>query len=233
MPITLSHSGARAAAPDDRGVRVKICGVKDAGAIDAAAAAGAAYLGFVFFPKSPRHLHTAAAAALTPLVPPGICKVGLFVDPDDAFLSETLDAAALDMVQLHGSETPERVAAVRALSGLPVMKAVKIGDQSDLPMLDAFDGVADQVLCDAKPHASGELPGGNGVAFDWRLIEGRRWRGPWMLAGGLTPDTAAQAATLTGANQIDVSSGVEASPGVKDPQLIKAFIDQAQRARTA
>lgn len=233
MPVRLSHSGARAAAPDGLGVRVKICGVKDPAAIEAAATAGAAYLGFVFFPKSPRHLDPATAAALTALVPPGICKVGLFVDPDDAFLTETLDAAALDMVQLHGSEPPDRIAAVRSLTGLPVMKAVKLGDETDLATLDAYDGVADQVLCDAKPRADGELPGGNGVAFDWRLIQGRRWRGPWMLAGGLTPDTVAGGVALTGANQIDVSSGVEASPGVKDPGLIKAFIDQAQRATTA
>lgn len=215
----------------DDAIRVKICGVRDAAAIDAAAAAGAAYVGFVFFPPSPRSLTPAEAAPLAVAAPPGLCKVGLFVDPEDALLEAVLEIAPLDMVQLHGAETPERVAAIRRLAGLPVMKAVQIGGPEDLPILDAMEGIADQILCDAKPRAEGELPGGNGVAFDWRLIAERRWRGPWMLAGGLTVDTVGRAAALAGARQVDVSSGVESAPGVKDPEKIQAFVRVANAPR--
>jgi phosphoribosylanthranilate isomerase len=204
------------------GVRVKICGVRDRAALDAAAAAGAAYVGFVFFPKSPRHLDWDDAAALATAAPQTLCKVGLTVNPDDAAL-ERLAALPLDMIQLHGAETPERAAEIRARLGLPVMKAVGVAGPDDLAALDRWEGAADQILCDAKPPKDGPLPGGMGVAFDWRLIAGRRWRTPWMLAGGLTPETVAQAIRLTGATQVDVSSGVERAPGEKDPERIAAF----------
>ncbi len=161
---------------------------------------------------------------MTAGVPAGVAKVGLVVDPDDAGLDALLAAVPLDMIQLHGREPPERVAEVKARAGLPVMKAVGVGTDADLPALDAFGRVADQLLVDAKPAPGSELPGGNGVAFDWRLIAGRRWNCPWMLAGGLTPENVAEAVRLTGARQVDVASGVESAPGVKDPDLIRAFL---------
>lgn len=213
-------------------VMVKVCGVSDLAAISAAYRAGAAYVGFVFFPPSPRAVTAEHAAELAVETPVGLCKVGLFVDPDDKFLLETLERAPLDMIQLHGSESPERIDAVRRLTGLPVMKAVKIGGAEDLVELDVMEEAADQLLCDAKPLKDATLPGGNGHAFDWTLLSGRRWRAPWMLAGGLTPATVAEAIRLTGARQVDVSSGVESAPGVKDAALIEAFIDAAKAAGT-
>lgn len=209
-------------------IRVKICGLREADQIGAAVRAGAAYVGFVFFPKSPRNLAPAEAAALAATVPPGVAKVGLVVDMDDAALNALLADVPLDMLQLHGRETPERVAEVRRLTGLPVMKAVGIGSEADLPALEAYGRVADQLLVDAKPPPGADLPGGNAVPFDWRLIAGRRWPVPWMLAGGLTPENVAEAVRLTGARQVDVSSGVEIAPGIKDPRLIAAFIAAAR-----
>lgn len=209
-------------------IRVKICGLREAAHVDAAVRAGAAYVGFVFFPKSPRNVAPATAAALAARVPPGVAKVGLTVDMDDAALDALVAAVPLDMLQLHGGESPERVRAVRERLGLPVMKAVGIADEGDLPALAEFGRVADQLLVDAKPPPGAELPGGNAVPFDWRLIAGRRWPVPWMLAGGLTPGNVAEAIRLTGARQVDVSSGVESAPGVKDEELIRAFIAAAQ-----
>jgi len=203
--------------------RVKICGLTDPAALDAAVTAGAAYLGFVFFPKSPRNIAIEAARELALRAPPGVAKVALVVDPDDAALDAILQAVPLDMLQLHGQESPARVAELRARHGLPVMKAVGLAGPDDLPALDAYAGVADQILVDARPKPGADLPGGNGLAFDWTLLEGRRWARPWMLAGGLTPDNVAEAVRLTGARQVDVSSGVEASRGVKDPARIAAF----------
>lgn len=205
-------------------LRVKICGLRTPEALAAAAAAGASYVGFVSFPKSPRHLDDAGIAALAPLTPAGLCKVLLCVNATDAALDAILGAAPLDMLQLHGAESPERVAEIRARFGLPVMKAVGVRDESHLPAIAEYSRVADQVLIDARPPATADaLPGGNGVAFDWRLLQGRRWATPWMLAGGLTPDNVAEAARLTGARQVDVSSGVESAPGVKDLDRIAAF----------
>lgn len=210
-------------------VNVKICGLSTPADVVAAANAGARYVGFVFFDKSPRNLSIATAAPLAADVPEGICKVALVVNADDAALDALLDAVPIDMLQLHGQETPERVAEVKARYGLPVMKAVGIADARDLPKLDAHAAVADQILVDAKPPKDAVLPGGNGLAFDWRLIAGRRWPVPWMLAGGLTPDTVAEAIRMTGARQVDVSSGVESAPGVKDQALIAAFCAAAQK----
>ncbi len=204
-------------------IRVKICGLSTPDTVAAAVAAGAAYVGFVFFAKSPRHLELGQAAALAAGVPPGICKVALTVDADDAALEALLAQVPVDMLQLHGSESPARVAEIKARFGLPVMKAVGVADADDLVALETYAKVADQILVDAKPVPGAELPGGNGVAFDWRLIAGRRWPVPWMLAGGLTPENVAEAVRLTGARQVDVSSGVERAPGVKDAGLISAF----------
>lgn len=211
------------------GPRVKICGLATVEAVSAAVDAGAAYLGFVFFPKSPRAVTPPAAAELAAQAPPGVCKVGLVVDPDDADLDALIAQVPLDMLQLHGRETPARVADIRRRVGLPIMKAAPIGTAEDVAALSAYEAVSDQILCDAKPKPGEELPGGNGVAFDWSLLEGRRWRRPWMLAGGLTAETLAAAIARTGASQVDVSSGVESAPGRKDPARIRAFMSAARR----
>ncbi|PKP71489.1 MAG: phosphoribosylanthranilate isomerase [Alphaproteobacteria bacterium HGW-Alphaproteobacteria-4] len=209
-------------------IRVKICGLRDAGHIAAAAKAGANYLGFVFFPRSPRNLTLTQARGLALAVPVGIAKVGLVVDADNAFLDALLAEVPLDLLQLHGRESVARVAEVRARYGLPVMKAVGVADADDLAAVADYSQVADQILVDAKAPAGADLPGGNGRAFDWTLLSRRRWPRPWMLAGGLTPENVAEAIYLTGARQVDVSSGVETAPGVKDAGLIADFIAAAR-----
>jgi len=205
--------------------RVKICGLTRPA--DVLAARDAAYVGFVFFPKSPRNLSFTDAAILAHAVPVGQCKVALTVDADDATLDALLGAVPIDMLQLQGHESPDRVARLRDRFGLPVMKAVGITDEGDLALLADYGRVADQLLVDAKPPPGAALPGGNGVRFDWRLLAGRRWPVPWMLAGGLTAANVADAVRLTGARQVDVSSGVETAPGVKDALRIAAFIAAA------
>ena len=207
-------------------MRAKICGLTTPEAIEAAAKAGAAYIGFVFFPRSPRNISLAEAEVLALSVPPGIVKVALTVNADDALIDD-IAALPIDMFQLHGSESPTRVAEVKARTGLPVMKAIGVADASDLERIADYEGVADQILVDAKPPKGGEVPGGNGLAFDWRLIEGRDWARPWMLAGGLDPSNVFAAVRLTGAAQIDVSSGVESTPGIKDIERIRAFMKAA------
>lgn len=211
-------------------IRVKICGLRTPETIAAAVGAGAGYVGFVFFAGSPRHLAIADAAGLIVAVPPGVAKVALTVNADDAALDAITEALPLDMLQLHGRETPARVAAVKRRYGLPVMKAVGVAGPDDLAGLAAFEAVADQILVDAKPPKGAVLPGGNGVTFDWRLLAGRNWTRPWMLAGGLTAGNVAEAIRLTGARQVDVSSGVESAPGVKDAGLVAAFIAAARGA---
>lgn len=208
--------------------QVKICGITRPGDLSAVARAGARYAGFVFFPKSPRHLAVGTAAALALDAPLGVARVGLFVNPDDAALDAVLEHVPLDIVQLHGSETPARVAEVKARTGLPVMKAVGIAAPADLDALWDYGLVADLLLVDAKAPADATLPGGNGLAFDWRLLAGRRMLKPWMLAGGLTPANVAEAVRLTGAPMVDVSSGVESAPGMKDSALIRDFVAAAQ-----
>lgn len=207
--------------------RVKICGLREPAHVMAAAEAGAAYVGFVFFAKSPRNISPADAAALAGHVPPGVAKVALTVNATDAELDAITAAVPLDMLQLHGGENPERVAEVKARFGLPVMKAVGVAERADLAALDLYQLVADQILVDAKPPKGAALPGGNGLAFDWTLMLGRVWRRPWMLAGGLTPENVALAVRSTNARQVDVSSGIEVAPGVKDETLIRAFIAAA------
>lgn len=207
--------------------QVKICGLRRPEHIEAAADAGARYVGLVFFPKSPRAVSVDEAARLASHVPVGVASVGLFVDPDDDLLDEVLGKVPLDIIQLHGSESPDRVARIKSLTGLPVMKAVGLSDPSDLPALTDYGLVADMLLVDAKPPRDADLPGGNGLSFDWRLLVGRKWLRPWMLAGGLTAQNVAEAVRLTGAPAVDVSSGVETEPGVKDEALIRAFISAA------
>jgi phosphoribosylanthranilate isomerase len=208
-------------------IRVKICGLRTAADLAAVAASGAAYAGFVFFAKSPRNLTIAEARALTLAAPPGLAKVALVVNADDATLDAITEAMPLDMLQLHGHESPDRVAEIRSRYGLPVMKAVGVADEGDLAAVFDYSLVADQLLIDAKPPKNADLPGGNGLSFDWRLVAQRRWLRPWMLAGGLTPENVAQAIRLTNARQVDVSSGVESAPGVKDPTRIAAFVKAA------
>lgn len=211
-------------------IRIKICGLTDPADIPAAVLAGAAYLGFVFFPPSPRNLDLRRAAQMMQSVPEGIAKVALTVDADDATLDALLDAVPVDMLQLHGRESPARVRGVRARYGLPVMKAVGVAGAGDLPALDRYARVADQLLVDAKPPRGATRPGGNAAAFDWRLLAGRRWPVPWLLAGGLTPGNVAAAIRATGARQVDVSSGVETAPGEKDGRLMRDFIAAAREA---
>lgn len=209
-------------------IRVKICGLKTPEALAAAVDAGAAYVGFVFFPKSPRYVSPKLARDLAIEVPPGVAKVALTVDADNALLDKITETVPLDFLQLQGAETPERVVEVRARYGLPVMKAVGIATAEDVEKLDRYAGVADQLLVDAKPPKGAALPGGNGLPFDWRLIANRRWSVPWMLAGGLNAGNVGEAIALTGARQVDVSSAVESAPGMKDPELIRHFIESAR-----
>jgi phosphoribosylanthranilate isomerase len=189
--------------------------------------AGAAYVGLVFFKKSPRNVTLAEAKALAAEVPVGVAKVALVVNADDAALDALTETVPLDILQLHGRETPQRVREIRSRYGLPVMKAVGVSDASDLDALDTYAQVVDQLLVDAKPPKNADLPGGNGLSFDWRLIAGRRWPVPWMLAGGLDAGNVAEAIALTGAKQVDVSTGVEFAPGVKDAAKIAAFCKAA------
>ena len=208
-------------------MRVKICGLTTLDTLSGAINAGAAYVGFVFYEKSPRHLSIEKASQMAKAVPEGICKTALVVDPTDNDLDLLLDKIPVDMIQLHGHESAERVSEVKDKFGLPVMKAVGISDESDLINLNEYSRISDQILVDAKPSKNSILPGGNGLSFDWRLLAGRRWATPWMLAGGLNPDNLIEAAKLTGATQFDVSSGVETSSGVKDIKLISDFIQAA------
>jgi phosphoribosylanthranilate isomerase len=211
-------------------VQVKICGISTPEAMTAAVEGGAAFVGLVFYPRSPRAVTPAQAAALAALVPAGVMKTGLLVDAEDATIAAILKEVPLDLLQLHGSESPERVAAVKARFGLPVMKVVKLRQAGDLEAVGPFLAVADRLLFDAKPPAemTDALPGGNALAFDWTLLSGTTWPLPWMLAGGLTPENVARAVALSGAPAVDVSSGVEDAPGKKNPQKIRAFLAAAQ-----
>jgi len=204
-------------------VEAKICGLSTPETLDAAVRLGARFVGFVTYPKSPRHISTETMRALGARVPKTVTRVGLFVDPDDALLDEKLATGALDLLQLHGSETPERVAGIRRRTGKPVMKVIKVGTRQDIERgVAAYAGVADRLMFDT---AEGTLPGGNAKAFDWTFLSGRTVPLPWLLAGGLTPDNAAEAVRVTGAKTVDVSSGVESSRGVKSVDLIRAFLE--------
>lgn len=209
-------------------VEVKICGIN---AREAAQAAGSAdYAGFVFYAPSPRHVTPEQAAALAAELPASVKKVGLFVDAEDAAIEKVLDSLDLDMLQLHGEETPGRAAAIKALFKRPVMKAVKLAESKDLAAAKGFAGVCDRILFDAKPPAemTGALPGGNALAFDWELLRGYAPSIPWMLSGGLTPENVAEALATSKAQAVDVSSGVEDRRGHKDPALIRRFIAAAR-----
>jgi phosphoribosylanthranilate isomerase len=209
---------------------VKICGLREAEHVDAAVEAGAALTGYVFFPRSPRNVSIAEAAALTARVPDGVRKVALVVDADDELLRAIVDGAGVDTLQLHGHETPERVRDIRDTFGLPVMKALPIADRSDVETARAYQDVSDLLLFDAKPPQDATRPGGNATAFDWTLLSGTDWSVPWILAGGLDATNVAEAIRISGARMVDVSSAVEDDTGRKDVEKIRDFIAAAHRA---
>jgi phosphoribosylanthranilate isomerase len=202
---------------------IKICGLKTAEALDVALAARADFIGLVFFGKSPRHVETALAASLATRAAGRAGVVGLFVDPAPDFLASVLASVKFDHIQLHGAETPAQAAAIAARHGVPVWKALGIKRRADVAAADRYAGAAVRVLFDAKPPEGADLPGGNGLRIDWAMLKGVRPALPWMLAGGLDPDNVAEALAITGAPAVDVSSGVESAPGVKDAGRITAF----------
>lgn len=205
---------------------IKVCGLTEDLGIDAALDAGADALGFVFYTASPRNVEPEAVAELTQLLD-DVLKVGVFVDADDALLSQVLRTARLDLLQFHGQETPERVEQVRQEFAVPVMKAIAVEKAEDVLRAQDYFSVADALLFDAKAPRGADRPGGNAVAFDWGLMQGLHCPLPWMLAGGLTPDNIATALRESGAVAVDVSSGVESATGVKDPEKVAAFIHNA------
>ncbi len=202
---------------------VKICGIKTAEALQAAVEAHARYVGFVFYPDSPRHVSLEEAKALSEQAPKSVRRVGLFVDPSNASLEKTLAHVELDMIQLHGSETPERITEIKSKFGKPVMKAVRISSKYDLEDFEDYEEAADWILFDSKP-AHEDSPGGTGQAFDWSILKGRTFSKPWMLSGGLNEDNVSEALLLLNPKVVDVSSGVEHARGEKDAEKIKAFI---------
>lgn len=206
------------------GVDVKICGLSDPAAVAAAVEGGARFVGFVFFPASPRAVTPAKAGELGKAVPPGIIKVALVVDADDQVLADIVTHAQVDLLQLHGHEGPQRVAEIKARFGLPVMKVVAVASETDVEAARAYEHVADRLMFDAKPPQGATRPGGNARAFDWELLGGRTWRKPWILAGGLNAGNVAQAVRVSGAQAVDVSSGVEDAPGRKNPKKIIEFL---------
>lgn len=209
---------------------IKICGINSPKALDAVLEQRADYAGLVFFPPSPRHLALRDAAMLGERAAGRTKLVGLFVDADDAMIAEALAAARIDVVQLHGKESPERVAQVKARFGLPVWKALSIASAADVAAAARYDGAADLLLFDAKAPKGAALPGGLGLVFDWSLLAARRGPTPWGLAGGLSPANVGEAVRATGTGLVDVSSGVESAPGVKDESLIRAFCRAARDA---
>jgi phosphoribosylanthranilate isomerase len=206
------------------GVQIKICGINSVEAADAAVSAGADFAGLVFYKKSPRNVAPAVGARLADQLRNRVKVVALFVDPGDDELHHAIGIVRPDFLQLHGCETPERAAAIRSRFGVPVVKAVPVADAGDLKNIRAYEDVADMLLFDAK----GATPGGNGAAFDWQLLRGRSFTKPWFLAGGLNAGNVARAIQATGAQGVDVSSGVETAPGVKDARMIREFISEAR-----
>jgi phosphoribosylanthranilate isomerase len=217
--------GVRRAHISTMRVLVKICGVSTPEAAAAAVEGGAGMVGLAFFAKSPRYVTPERAIELARAVP--VRKVGFFVDADDAAIDAALPA--LDLLQLHGHETPERVADLRKRTGKPVIKAVPLAVAADVAAARRYEGAADWLLFDAKPAPGAPRPGGNGVPFDWTLLAGTTWTVPWLLSGGLTPENVAAAVQATGAEAVDVSSGVESAPGRKDLGRIAAFLDAVRR----
>lgn len=202
-------------------IAIKVCGLTRTDAAAAAARAGAAFAGFVFYERSRRHLVPEAAAAIAAGLPEHVARVALFVDPDDADIAPVMDALKPGYIQLHGAETPGRVAAVAARFGVPVIKALPVARAGDLAAAERYP-MASWLLFDARA-GDNEPPGGNGRAFDWTILRGRSFSRPWMLSGGLDPANVGEALAISGARAVDVSSGVESRPGLKDPAKIAAF----------
>ncbi len=213
------------------GIQVKICGLRRPRDVWAAAKGGAAMVGFVFYGPSPRALSPAEAADLAGQVPLGLKKVGVFVDASDDEIRAASRMASLELVQLHGCESPARVRAVAELTGLAVIKALPIAVRADLEPVREFEEVADYLLFDAKTPAGGNLPGGNAAAFDWGLLAGRTFKKPWLLSGGLTAENLGRALAMSGAGMVDVSSGVERSRGEKSSEMIAAFLEIARESK--
>lgn len=211
-------------------VRVKICGLSTPETVAAAVEAGADYLGFNFYPRSPRYVTPEEAAALAERVPPSVLKVALTVDADDATLERIVAALKPDILQLHGNETPERLREIKGRFGITLMKAIAVAAPEDLERIEIYRDCADLLLFDAKPPTSmaNALPGGNGLVFDWSLIAGQKPDLPWMLSGGLTAENVGEAIRTTGAEAVDVASGVEDEPGRKNPELIRKFVRAAR-----
>ena len=209
-------------------IDIKICGLKTAEALDAALDGGASHVGFIFFPKSPRNISPEEAGRLRRAALGRARAVAVTVDADDALLDTIVAAMVPDMLQLHGKESPTRVAEVKARYGLPVMKAFSVSEAADVAVAEAYRGVADRMLFDARPPKGAELPGGNGVPFDWRILDG--YRGDYFLSGGLTPQNVGAAIRLLDPPGLDVSSGVESAPGEKNIGLIAAFFAAVRAA---
>lgn len=205
-------------------VRAKICGLSTAATLDAAIAGGASHVGFVFFPKSPRHLTVPRAEELAARTPGHVVRVGVFVDPDDGLLERIVPAARLGAIQLHGRETPDRVAAIKARFGVETWKAIAVRTSRDLSAAGSYRGAVDRIVYDAKTPDGADLPGGMGLRFDWTLLRGFAHPLPWILSGGLDAGNLAEAVAISGATLVDVSSGVENAPGVKDVDKIAAFL---------
>lgn len=211
---------------------IKICGLKTSESVDRAVARGATHIGFIFFPKSPRHVDPEIAAELAEPVRGRVKIVAVTVDASDEELDDIVHLLKPDVLQMHGHETPERILQVKALYGIPVMKAFSVREASDLERIDPYVGVADRFLFDAKAPAGSELPGGNGVSFDWNIMASLDASVDYMLSGGLNKDNVGLALASTRARGVDVSSGVESAPGIKDIVMIDAFFDAIAEART-
>ncbi|MET0271828.1 MAG: phosphoribosylanthranilate isomerase [Phenylobacterium sp.] len=211
-------------------VGVKICGLTTPEAVGAALAGGAGFLGFMFFEKSPRNIAPDAAGRLAQSVRGKAKIVAVMVDPDDALVDRVARGLTPDLIQLHGKETPARARAIGARAGAGIIKVLPVSEASDVGAADAYDGLVEHLMFEGKPPKDATLPGGSGHRFDWSLMAGRRYQRPWFLAGGLDPWNLAEAAKLSGAPLVDVSSGVERGPGLKDPALITAFLDAARKA---
>ncbi|MGH1404669.1 MAG: phosphoribosylanthranilate isomerase [Alphaproteobacteria bacterium] len=205
--------------------RTKICGIKTPEMLRASIEANARFIGFVFFPPSPRHVATDTAKELALMIPTGMRAVGLFVDPTDEELTSILGKVQLDMIQLHGSESPDRVQEIKNKFAMPIIKAIPIQCADDLEHIPKYEAVTDWLLFDAKPPKDSALPGGTGKSFDWGILKNQTFSKPWMLSGGLTPDNIGQALSILSPNAVDVSSGVEKTRGEKDADKIKAFLD--------
>lgn len=206
---------------------VKICGLSEPKTLQVSIEAGARFVGFVFYPPSPRNVSFEIAWNLARTVPTGVRSVGLFVDPDDAFLDHILSGIQLDMIQLHGDENPARIMDIKACYNMPVMKAIRVAGPQDLETVPAYETVADWLLFDAK--IPNDLPGGTGHSFDWNILKGRSFKKPWMLGGGLNPENVGEALRILTPAAVDVSSGVESTRGIKDAGKIKAFIEAIRK----